>query len=97
MPHNTQLSSIDNSDLRYQYGLRVSGTSVGHPRLVYLNTLLKIASRLVAALSCVAVTGKCSSSYNVVIVIGLGSRAYIFYYYRLRCTRVTCFNPSNPC
>ena len=39
---------------------------------------------------------QCSSSYNV-IVIGLGSRAYVFYCYRLRCTRVTCFNLSNPC
>ena len=58
MSHNTQSSSIDNSDLRYQYGLRVSATLVVHPHLVYLETLLKIASRLVAALSCVAVIGK---------------------------------------
>ena len=60
VPHNIQSSSIDNSDLRYQYGRRVSGTSVGHPCLIYLNTLLKIVSQLVAVLSCVAVTGKVS-------------------------------------
>ena len=51
---------MDNSDLRYQNGLRLPGTSVGYPHLVYLNTLLRIGSRLVAVFSCAAVTGKVS-------------------------------------
>ena len=60
VPHNIQLSSIDNSDLRCQYGLRTSTISEGQQFLVYLNTLLSTGSLLVVVLSCAAVTGKVS-------------------------------------